>query len=220
MSGYTKVDNWLFDEVMPKAKPNTFKVVAAVVRKTAGWGRKSDRISARQLQKMTGIASLGTLQAAINDALEHGYIERKSAGQMFVYCYGNRNSTVTETVTPTVTETVTEGVTETVTTKEHSSKENIKGDSDPLLDLVNYFTELTGIRSPNGKLSLQADKWLEPLVDIYHEAGDDYEATKLRMKAAVDKMREIEYTIATPKSIRNTAVAINPAKQSLGVSDV
>jgi hypothetical protein len=24
MSGYTKVDNWLFDEVMPKAKPNTF----------------------------------------------------------------------------------------------------------------------------------------------------------------------------------------------------
>jgi phage replication O-like protein O len=200
MSGYTKVDNWLFDEVMPKAKPNTFKVVAAVVRKTAGWGRKSDRISARQLQKMTGIASLGTLQAAINDALEHGYIERKSAGQMFVYCYGNRNSTVTETVTPTVTETVTEGVTETVTTKEHPLKENIKGDSD---------------RSPNGKLSLQADKWLEPLVDIYHEAGDDYEATKLRMKAAVDKMREIEYTIATPKSIRNTAVAINQSRQAI-----
>ncbi|MGB2827674.1 MAG: replication protein [Dehalococcoidales bacterium] len=220
MSGYTKVDNWLFDEVMPKAKPNTFKVVSAVVRKTAGWGKKSDRISARQLQKMTGIKSLGTLQAAINDALEHGYIERESVGQMFTYCYGNCNSSVTETVTPTVTEIVTEGVTETVTTKGKNQNKSIKGESDPLLDLVEYFCELTGIRSPNGKLDRRAETWLEPLVDIYHAAGDDYGATKLRMKAAVDRMREIEYTIATPKSIKNTALSINPAKQVLGVSDV
>jgi len=42
MSGYTKVDNWLFDEVMPNTKGNAYKVVSVVARKTWGWKKDSD----------------------------------------------------------------------------------------------------------------------------------------------------------------------------------
>ena len=69
MSSFTRVDNWLFDEVMPAAKPNTYKVVCAVVRMTAGWRRERAEMSFSDLHELTGITGRSTLADAVADAI-------------------------------------------------------------------------------------------------------------------------------------------------------
>lgn len=116
MSGYTTVDNWLFDVVMPVASFTTFKIVCAIARKTWGWQKEQDRISYSQFQAMTGIASRGSIKAAIDDAIDNGWVQRVKRGQYFLYSvtstanvpldnkqYGKRTSTSTGNVPVTST---------------------------------------------------------------------------------------------------------------------
>jgi phage replication O-like protein O len=84
-NGYTQADNWLFDYVMPSAKPNTFKVVSAVCRMTAGWHRKTAELTFDDLAELTGISNRGTLSTAVTEALDRGYIKRKVVGRSFSY---------------------------------------------------------------------------------------------------------------------------------------
>ena len=139
MSGYTKVGNWLFDVVMPAAKPNTFKVVAAVVRCTDGWNKKQDKISLSRFQQLTGIRNKTNLIRAIQDAIASGYIERVKVGLTFAY-----RTTGTEAVqdqyrnsTSTGTETVPAGSTETVhtTVQDQITLLNQNGDSGAVFSL-------------------------------------------------------------------------------------
>ena len=164
MSGYTKVDNWLFDVVMPSTKANAFKVVSAVVRCTAGWNKKSDVISMRKFKQMTGIGSFSTIEKGLDEALALGFIQRKRAGKGFKYWLPTvtetvieEEGTITETVTPTVTETVTSTVTETVNTKEH------------IKTIKEHFESYAGIMP--GKLNYDRD-WVEPLKLILTNAGN------------------------------------------------
>lgn len=111
IGGHTIFDNAALDLVMPKCKPNTWKIVCATLRKTAGWsdphsptGRKqSDLISLSQYKKLTGIESQQTLVNAIADALNNGFIVRFPAGQSFRYAinylYEIQTSTEIELVT-------------------------------------------------------------------------------------------------------------------------
>lgn len=85
MNGYTKADNWLWDYVMPRAKPNTFKVVSAVVRMTTGWHRTEVELTFDDLQEITGIIGRSTLNRAIEDALTQGFIGRKESGKSYLY---------------------------------------------------------------------------------------------------------------------------------------
>lgn len=82
---YTKTDNWLFDIVMRQARPNTFKVVSAVVRLTSGWHKETAVITFADFQEITGIDNRGTLTSAISDALESGFVYRVSDGKSFSY---------------------------------------------------------------------------------------------------------------------------------------
>lgn len=215
MTGYTKVDNWLFDEVMPNAKPNTFKVVMAIARCTNGWKKECDQISMSRFQELTGIASRATLNKAIQDALESGYISRSEIGISFEY----RLMASTETVpvsddqyrnsTDTGTETVLETGTETVHTKENR-KESIK-------DLSDDFTSIAGVFPSAGFYEMD---WEEPLGIIYDRAGD-YEAAKDLIERAVEFARngtKKRYTITSPKSIINIVanLEVNDKKLSVG----
>jgi phage replication O-like protein O len=83
-NGYTKADNWLWDYVMPKAKPNTFKIVAAVVRLTAGWHRDEAEISFDDFEQLTGM-SRATVTAGVSDALKKGFIKRRACGRGHAY---------------------------------------------------------------------------------------------------------------------------------------
>jgi hypothetical protein len=91
--GHTTFDNAILDYIMPRCKPNSWKVICATLRKTIGWidpdsptGRKqADKISMSQYHKLTGISSRQTLVSSIEDCLENGYITRQKSGKSFTY---------------------------------------------------------------------------------------------------------------------------------------
>ena len=214
MSGYTKVDNWLFDIVMPNAKPSTYKVVCAVIRCTAGWNKDSDVISLSQFQKLTGIANRTNLSNAIQDAIDCGYISRQSSGNSFVYSANASTESVppasTESVpvkpkqyqnsTSTSTESVPFASTESVHTKEHSKDIEIQQPQpDPVNELAGHFTNISGLFPKNGSYQ---DEWELPLTVILNGAGD-LETAKSKISAAVELARGKGFRLASPRSITN-----------------
>lgn len=52
---YTQIPNVIFDYWMSVLTPAEFKVLLCICRKTFGWQKKRDRISLRQIEKMTGL---------------------------------------------------------------------------------------------------------------------------------------------------------------------
>jgi len=129
VGGHTTFDNAILDHIMPRCKPNTWKVVCATIRKTVGWNKDYDPISFSQYQKSTGIASKGTLTDAIQDALDNKFIEREAFGNSFIYSL-NKNYEIeigTETVPVRFSDrnrygNCTDNGTETVHTKEKRKK--------------------------------------------------------------------------------------------------
>lgn len=61
MAGYTKIPNYILDEILPSLNGNEFKVLVAILRKTAGWQKNSDAIALSQLKELTGIKHSQTL---------------------------------------------------------------------------------------------------------------------------------------------------------------
>lgn len=115
MSGFTKLPNHVIDDIMPNVAPNTFRVIVAVYRQTVGWNRARDVISLTQFHELTGISSRRTLSAAIQDAIDGGYICRQVSGLSFWYA-------------PTSTETVPLPVPKRYTQKTYKdNKEKDKG---------------------------------------------------------------------------------------------
>lgn len=58
-----QVPNDIFDKVMPIVSHAEFKVIMAIVRKTYGWRKHSDRISLRQIMAMTGVSNRAVINA-------------------------------------------------------------------------------------------------------------------------------------------------------------
>lgn len=94
--GYTMFNNFIIDHFMPNLSPNGWKVLCVAIRQTIGWvddtsgsGRKEkDRIAYSQFLKKTGIKSSATLNTAIQENLDKGYLLRDpspSHAQMFDY---------------------------------------------------------------------------------------------------------------------------------------
>lgn len=133
VGGHTTFDNAILDHIMPKCKPNTWKIVCATIRKTTGWNKDYDRISLSQYKELTGIGSKVTLIDAIQDALDNKFIEREVLGNSFIYTL-NKNYEMeisTETVPVQILNqkqyrNCTDNGTETVHTKEkRKNKEKI-----------------------------------------------------------------------------------------------
>jgi len=87
--GFTMVNNHIFDYIMPRLRPNAWKVLCVAIRQTLGWedkttenGRKEeDEISYSQFINKTGIGSKSTLSAAIKECLGKKYLKRREAGR-------------------------------------------------------------------------------------------------------------------------------------------
>jgi phage replication O-like protein O len=73
-----QVPNVILDQVMPQSSHAEFKVVMAVVRKTYGWGKETDRISLSQLVKMTGVSKPKVIDAVRH--LDWLIVAHKTAG--------------------------------------------------------------------------------------------------------------------------------------------
>ena len=135
--GWFVVNNWAFDVAMPRLSASAWKVLCVAMRQTWGWedagtdtGRKeSDQISYSQFREKTGIASNATVNKALQECMEAGYILRRRVGTMTgtgaaIYTYAlNRAYEAPATVSvpapgtvsvPAGTETVPGAGTETV----------------------------------------------------------------------------------------------------------
>ncbi|TXH54717.1 MAG: hypothetical protein E6Q97_10265 [Desulfurellales bacterium] len=71
---YTRLHNVLFDVVMPTMKPNAWKMLCFILRKTNGWNKTEAQLSYNQLRAGTGIQSDATLSATIKELADARYI--------------------------------------------------------------------------------------------------------------------------------------------------
>lgn len=222
MSSYTRVDNWLFDVVMPEAKPNTYKVVCAVMRMTAGWRRDKVEIAFSELHELTGITGRGTLTDAVADALAHGWICRETSGKSFSYSigteivpmdddrygnrtddrYGNRTVIGTEIVPPSIDKI--------------NERKLLNGDTPTPESLMELFKQATGLTPPHDTTSFYSDDWEAPFEQIIQ--FDQAHAVE-RVVAAIEIMRGgneqgKRYTIKNPKSLLTTALNWQSARAS------
>lgn len=85
VGGYTSFPNAAIDHIMPNCKPNTWKLLCAIIRKTIGWHKRRDIISFSQLQDITGMISRETLLVALDDAVKEGYIIKIPYENTFKY---------------------------------------------------------------------------------------------------------------------------------------
>lgn len=85
---YTQFDNYVLDEIMPKLKPNAWKVLCFVMRRTRGWvdqntgkRRESDALSYSQIQEGTGIKHPNTVNTALQELRDMGCILVEGQGK-------------------------------------------------------------------------------------------------------------------------------------------
>lgn len=74
--GYTTFDNAILDYIMRECRPNTWKILCVAIRSTHGWSKEQDKISVTQFMEKSGIKSKPTAIAAIQDAVNSGYLIR------------------------------------------------------------------------------------------------------------------------------------------------
>jgi hypothetical protein len=86
---YFSVHNAVFDVIMPALSPNAWKILCVAIRQTWGWAasegepgdrKKWDRISYSQFQEKAGIGGKATVQRALEECLESGYLVRRQEG--------------------------------------------------------------------------------------------------------------------------------------------
>lgn len=158
MESHTVVNDWLFDEVMPKTGHAAFKVVCAVVRKTWGFTKEWDEISFSQFIELTGISGRNNISNGIQEAIDKGYVEREKWGAGFRYRVTSSNETILDYVKQLLNDTSTGNDSlpngqlasnETLHTKAldlhtHTAREGIPADAPPMRSGMVYEHPLDG----------------------------------------------------------------------------
>ena len=205
MSGYTKVDNWLFDNVLPSVNAPAFKVISVALRCTAGWHKDCDTISVSRFQELCGFSGRSMTQRAIEAALDSGFLvrERTRIGYSYRTRIGYRTvpeSGIADAII--VPDSGTATVPESGNTK-GKSKERTTSSSTPVESLMRRFTQITAISPPHDTTDAYKDKWLKPLKDLI---AFNAELAERRLEEAINILRSKRFTIASPASIYKTAV--------------
>lgn len=81
---YTQIPNTLLDSLDKFSSQSELKVVLLIARKTFGWHKGRDVISLSQIEEATGLARQSVLDG-IELGIEHGWIERRAAGNSWSY---------------------------------------------------------------------------------------------------------------------------------------
>jgi hypothetical protein len=212
-----KHTNWLFDEVMPRVDANAFRIICIVARKTWGWNKNTDTISVSQFVKLSGIKTRTTALKAIGSALESGFVARSKVGQSYVYQMRFNEKLVQKLDQPASTETIPDShktSTETIPTSLETVPELVQK-LDPQIEkkykevykLAKTFENTTGFFLPiDLDTEYNQENWVRPL-----EAIGSQSESEGRIEYAVQKMREGNYTIKTPKSILTFALNWSPS---------
>lgn len=227
-NGWVPVDNWLFDYVLPHARPTTFKIVAAVARMTVGWQQPPDEITFDDFHQLTGIASRGTLCRAIDDALAEGFITRSPAGRSFNYglkiipseptivpqtvskSYSNRSQNRTEVSTETVPShsgTIVEKQEKTIEEPTSSSPPARPNKKQLLGEFEAFFSEVSGLNLPpretEGQRKAAAVRWWHPLREMLDLVDGELATAQEIARAVVGYQRQRGLPVSAPQSILN-----------------
>lgn len=153
-----QVPNAVVDELMAKMSANALRCYLLITRKTTGWGKNSDKISASQFMDYLGIKDRRTVYTALTELANLGLINAiKNNGGITEYSLvlepsepvtknaGTKNATSDKKCI----EPVTKNVPATSNKKCHSTKDNIKNnitkenniDFDLVMDAYNDAVE-------------------------------------------------------------------------------
>lgn len=69
-----RLSNHLFDYIMPTLKPTEWMVLCFIIRKTTGWHKNTDKVSLAEIKDGTGIESVTTVNKAVTELENRGYI--------------------------------------------------------------------------------------------------------------------------------------------------
>jgi phage replication O-like protein O len=173
-SKYTMMDNFLFDCIMPLVKPNAWKILCLIIRKTRGWHKTSDQISFSQIKAGTGISSDETVNNALKQLVKKGYILAKKGGQWdaTVYAINTKFSTTKIEVEEDITTEIEVGPTTEIevgpTTKIEDTKETSlnKGNKKASSAEADYSRPISLLSEKEIKsLKLPLTTWKEYLID-------------------------------------------------------
>lgn len=85
-TGFTKVPNWIVDEVLPASTFSAFKIVQVVARQTVGWQREWAQLSFSEFAEFAGFKSRASVSSGIKEAVDNGWVIRRKEGQNWLYC--------------------------------------------------------------------------------------------------------------------------------------
>jgi hypothetical protein len=175
---YTMMDNYLFDHIMPVVKPNAWKILCLIIRKTRGWHKATDQISFSQIKAGTGISSDETVNNALKQLVGKGYILATKGGQWDATAYAintkysttkievERNTTTKIVAGPT-TKIVAGPTTKIVDTKETNKEKDKKTSAE-----ADHSRPVSLLSEKEIKaLKLPLSTWQQYLADEQDERG-------------------------------------------------
>ena len=188
IGNYTTFPNAIIDEIMPRCKPNTWKVVCATVRKTIGWHKDDDKISLTQYMELTGISGRSTISTALKDAVSQGYLVKKE-GRINTYSINREYKLPSPKIVPEASpKIVPEASPKIVPTKESKTlKDRGKKIRVPdTLDTLDFHTSWTDFQEHRKQMK-------KPMTDL----------AKQRMLAKLEKQGVDTAIVMLENSIEN-----------------
>lgn len=145
-----QIPNAVVDELMANMSPNALRCYLLITRKTTGWGKVSDRISASQFMQVLGIKDKRTVYSALSELAELNLINAiKNNGEITEYSLildepepvtinaGTKNDTGSNECTEPVAKNVPATSSKKCTSTKYNIKNNItKTKNDIDFDLV------------------------------------------------------------------------------------
>lgn len=147
-----QIPNAVVDELMANMSANALRCYLLITRKTTGWGKQSDRISASQFMQALGIKDKRTVYSALSELVELNLINAiKNNGEITEYSLildepepvtinaGTKNDTSSNECTEPVAKNVPATSSKKCTSTKYNIKNNItktKNDIDIDFDLV------------------------------------------------------------------------------------
>lgn len=190
---YTMMDNYLFDYIMPLVKPNAWKILCLIIRKTRGWHKTSDQISFSQIKAGTGISSDETVNNALKQLIGQGYILADKGGQWDATVYAiNTNFSTTKIEVEPTTEIEVEPTTKIVDTKETLLKDKDK--------------QLSAKADYSRPISLLSEKEVKAL-KLPLSAWQQYLADEQAERKRIGVLRFLENKISTGPLLPDTEAA-------------
>lgn len=217
---YTQIPNIIFDYWMNVLTPGEFKVLLCICRKTFGWNKASDQISAKQIVEMTGLSKHG-IKKTLEKLIEHGLVNKfksktdwgdDAPNEYSINVEAEKIPPPTQLSYPPVGNSVAHPVGNSVapqkkdTTKETIQKKTSKDKKDAFANasaLARFFYDEMKKRNPVVPIPKKWSEWNKPFSDLI-KAGASEEKIKKMIIWSLDHEEFWKGKITKPKNLYNS----------------